>query len=108
MKNTNTNTKTNSSSSTTSLRTTGSTYVFPAKAPEGNQERLRQLQKELSTLRRAAAILQAEFGADPTQPREMGYALCKGLKELQREYRACGGKEPEDRYNPFWSDSRRR
>ncbi len=71
------------------------------------QDRARQIQKELALLKKAAAILQAEFGANPLEPREMGYALTKGVKELSREL-AASGFGPEARYNPFWADCRRR
>ncbi len=71
------------------------------------QDRVRQLQKELSLLQKATAILEAEFGVNPTEPRELGYALTKGVKELRVEL-AASGYRTEDRYNPFWSDCRRR
>ena len=72
-----------------------------------NQDRIRQIQKELGILKKAVSILEAEFGVDPMESRELGYALTKGVKELRQELRSAGYKQ-EDGYNPFWADCRRR
>ena len=84
-----------------------STSATTASRTAPAQDRVRQLQKELSLLQKATAILQAEFGVDPAEPRELGYALTKGVKELRVEL-AASGFGPEAGYNPFWADCRRR
>ena len=62
-------------------------------------ERVKHLKSLLRAIDSLSAALAAEFGSDPADPCEMGYALTQGARELRQELA---------RYTPFHSDSRRK
>ena len=66
-------------------------------------ERVKHLRTLLRDIDRISAALADEFGSDPGDPCEMGYALTHGARELRQEL-----SRRTDRYNPFHSDSRRK
>ena len=67
------------------------------KVNKPSDARIRELDWEVNTLRRAAKILCREFGSDPKSSRELGYALLKGEKELTRELRRLKRETEIDR-----------